>query len=87
MIYAAAAIVVLGALQLASALGFLTYLRSVTRSNDRRVDKLLDRNDSLQDRLAHAEGRTWVKPPREEAEVVQIDPDLQLVEPGEEWAP
>lgn len=87
MIYAAAAIVALGALQLLSALAFLTLFRGTSRSNDRRVDKLLDRNDALQDRLAHAEGRPWVKPPREEnGQPLEIDPALQLVEPGEdEW--
>jgi hypothetical protein len=76
------------AVTLAIALGFLSYLRGLRRQHDRRVDTLLDRNDSLQDRLAHAEGRPWAKPPREDdGQVVQIDPALQLVEPGEEEWP
>jgi hypothetical protein len=85
--YVALAIVLLGTLQLSVVVVLLAHLRGTTRSNDRRVDKLLDRNDALQDRLAHAEGRPWVKPPREEDEIVHVDPMLELVEPGEEWAP
>jgi hypothetical protein len=75
VIYVALVAVVAGAV---IALGFLSYLRSIQRAHDRRVDLLTDK-------MLHLAGRTWTPPPaEEEPNILMRERDLELIEPEQE---
>ena len=78
MIFVALAAVVAAAVL---ALGFLSYLRSMQRAHDRRVDLLTDK-------MLHLAGRTWTPPPAEtqeyEIELQDAERRLELIEPEQE---
>jgi hypothetical protein len=60
------------------ALGFLSYLRSIQRAHDRRLDLLTDK-------MLHLAGRTWTLPPaEEEPNILMRERDLELIEPEQE---
>jgi hypothetical protein len=61
------------------ALGFLSYLRTIQRAHDRRVDLLTDK-------MLHLAGRTWTPPPAEELEpnILMREREVELIEPEQE---